>query len=175
MTTSPSGHRSCRLGDAKESIRKRTGVGLRETPGKLTATTPQSPGCLQQAPRRFHPDQLALPWRACHALGFCRPASPQRALPSGVLGPVLQPPWNLQRIPLFSNLHSQGVPLRVLAPQVSPCHVLRFPAIGLRNARSPPVTVASTATSASVAPRTKNGTLSLSPDADAVGAGVRPR
>ena len=46
-----------------------------------------------------------------------RPASAQRAKPSGVLGPVLIPPWNLHLPPRSSFLLWHGWPRRLRAPQ----------------------------------------------------------
>lgn len=48
-----------------------------------------------------------------------RCASAIRALPSAVFGPVLMPPWNLQRLRPGSLLARHGVPFRVLAPQIT--------------------------------------------------------
>jgi len=44
-----------------------------------------------------------------------------RALPSGVLGPVLKPPCSRQRALLASGSFWHAVPLRVLASHLRPC------------------------------------------------------
>jgi|GEM_PF-3713363 len=59
----------------------------------------------------------ALPCRYRSHLCLC--ASATRSLPSGVLGPVLMPPWNLHRHLPSSALHWHGVPFRVLAPHLA--------------------------------------------------------
>jgi hypothetical protein len=43
-----------------------------------------------------------------------------RFLPFAVVGPVLNPPWNLHRPPLYRLVNLQGVPALVFAPQVNP-------------------------------------------------------
>lgn len=52
---------------------------------------------------------------ARHRARPAKSAASDRALPSGVRGPVLKPPWNLQR-PLVSARHRQDPPARVRAP-----------------------------------------------------------
>lgn len=54
--------------------------------------------------------------RNFHAAQRRRWASAIRCRPSGVLGPVLFPPWNLHRLRPGSDLARQDVPFRVLAP-----------------------------------------------------------
>ena len=49
-----------------------------------------------------------------------RSASRERTLPSSVFGPVLMPPWNLHLFPRNNNLHWQGRPRLLIAPQVFP-------------------------------------------------------
>jgi hypothetical protein len=47
-----------------------------------------------------------------------KPFIAERFLPSSVLGPELNPPWNLQRPLLYRLVSLQGVPALVFAPQV---------------------------------------------------------
>ncbi len=47
-----------------------------------------------------------------------RKATIDRSLPSGVLAPVLIPPWNLHLPPFSNNLHWQGRPFLFFAPQI---------------------------------------------------------
>jgi hypothetical protein len=46
-----------------------------------------------------------------------------RALPQGVLGPVLQPPWKRQRLPPGTTRALHGSPARLRAPQINECMV----------------------------------------------------
>jgi len=55
---------------------------------------------------------------ALHLAQPARKAAIERAFPSGVLAPVLIPPWNLHLPPRNNSLHWQGKPRRFLAPQI---------------------------------------------------------
>src|SRR5262245_46672906 len=73
---------------------------------------------MRDSRQRFHPSRIT-------ASAF--------ALPSAVRGPVLNPPWNLQRPAQNSSLHWHGDPRRFLAPHILPVLVLGLPAIGTPN------------------------------------------
>ncbi len=64
------------------------------------------------------PRYVASPTCRCarHRARPAKSAASDRALPSGVRGPVLKPPWNLHR-PLSSARQAQDPPARVRAPQ----------------------------------------------------------
>ena len=49
-----------------------------------------------------------------------KPFIADRFLPSLVVGPVLNPPWNLQRPLSYTLVSLQGVPALVFAPHVNP-------------------------------------------------------
>ena len=145
MTRSRRSSLLTRIAVAHDAHTRTSGPGQRrrrrdQQIGRSTAIAAHCPLCRACSAAKMR--RAFLTWRCATALIYrlrvsashrahdARVSAARRCLPASVFGPVLIPPWFLQR-PLASAFAAQGLPLRVLAPHLR--RVRHRPAIGFQS------------------------------------------